>query len=79
MWRARGIRGIIVDMRFWRPLVAALRVRHKSARAQLAAHDALLKQCVRRLDGYDRTWAVVSTGRHRRRHLEVVGSEAQAS
>ena len=67
-------------MRFWRPLAAALRARrHRSARAQLAAHDALLAQCVRRLDGYDRTWAVVSTGRHRRRHLEVVGSEAQAS
>jgi len=65
-------------MRFWRPLVAALRVRHKSARAQLAAHDALLKQCVARLNDYDVALATIGIGRHRRGHLELVPDHAEA-
>jgi hypothetical protein len=66
----------MMGMRFWRRL-AALRVRHRSVRWQLAAQQVILNQCVDRLDGWDRAASVTAAGRHRKqRHLKAVRSEA---
>jgi hypothetical protein len=53
-------------------------MRRRSVRAQLAAHDALLKQCVARLNDYDVALATIGIGRHRRGHLELVPDHAEA-